>query len=110
MCCLIAVEPTASAQSTGAFDPSRRSALREPVTLSSKDGLLEVALTAHQGEVTLDTVAKPVRNFLVFSYRRSFTARRPTAGWKATISTPRQLSRSTRAKGWSSGSATGSPG
>ncbi len=67
--CVIAAAPMVSAQTTGAFDPSRRSVLREPVTLSSKDGLLEVELTAHQGEVALDTVAKPVQNFLVFAYR-----------------------------------------
>ena len=42
---------------------------REPVTLASKGGLLEVELTAHQGEATLDTVATPVQNFLVFSYK-----------------------------------------
>ena len=33
------------------FDPSLRSEFREPVTLASKDGVLEVTLTAHQGEV-----------------------------------------------------------
>jgi hypothetical protein len=49
------------------FDPTVRSELREPVTLASKDGVLEVRLTAHQGEVQLDTVAEPVRNFLVFA-------------------------------------------
>jgi FtsP/CotA-like multicopper oxidase with cupredoxin domain len=69
ICCVLAFGPTASAQATEAFDPSRRSVLREPVTLSSKDGLLEVELTAHQGEVTLDTVAKPVQNFLVFAFK-----------------------------------------
>ena len=30
---------------------------REPVTLASKDGVLEVRLTARQGEAMLDTVA-----------------------------------------------------
>ena len=41
---------------------------REPVTLASKDGVLEVRLTARQGKATLDTVARPVENFLLFSY------------------------------------------
>ena len=41
---------------------------REPVRLSSKDGVLEVRLSAHQGTVNLDTVKKPVTNFLVFGY------------------------------------------
>ena len=34
----------------------------EPVRLSSKDGVLEVRLSAHQGTVNLDTVKQPVRN------------------------------------------------
>ena len=41
---------------------------REPVTLASKEGVLEVRLTARQGQATLDTVAKPVQNFLLFDY------------------------------------------
>jgi len=41
---------------------------REPVTLASKDGVLEVRLTARQAAATLDTVAKPVENFLLFDY------------------------------------------
>lgn len=41
---------------------------REPVVLASKDGVLEVRLVARQGEARLDTVAKPVRNFMLFSY------------------------------------------
>ncbi|MCB0936814.1 MAG: multicopper oxidase domain-containing protein, partial [Mycobacterium sp.] len=43
-------------------------AFREPVRLSSKDGVLEVRLSAHQGSVDLDTVSQPVSNFLVFGY------------------------------------------
>ena len=50
------------------FDPSIRPELTEPVVLASKDGVLEVTLTAHQGEAHLDTVAVPVKNFLVFAY------------------------------------------
>ena len=42
---------------------------REPVTLSSVDGVLEVTLTARQGEIRLDTAAAPVKNALVFGYR-----------------------------------------
>ncbi|CAN5688665.1 hypothetical protein BH10ACT9_BH10ACT9_54290 [soil metagenome] len=41
---------------------------REPVRLSSTDGVLEVRLSAHQGTVNLDTVKEPVLNFLVFGY------------------------------------------
>jgi FtsP/CotA-like multicopper oxidase with cupredoxin domain len=41
---------------------------REPVKLASKDGVLEVRLSAHQGTVNLDTAAKPVSNFLVYGY------------------------------------------
>src|SRR5262249_49325187 len=41
---------------------------KEPVRLSSKDGVLEVRLSAHQGTVALDTVKQPVTNFLVFGY------------------------------------------
>ena len=52
-----------------AFDPSIRPEFSEPVTLASKDGVLEVTLTAHQGEATLDTVATPVENLLVFGYK-----------------------------------------
>src|SRR5262249_56751078 len=40
----------------------------EPVTLASKEGVLEVRLTARQGQATLDTVATPVQNFLLFDY------------------------------------------
>jgi FtsP/CotA-like multicopper oxidase with cupredoxin domain len=40
----------------------------EPVVLASKNGVLEVTLTAHQGQAKLDTVATPVQNFLVFAY------------------------------------------
>src|SRR5262245_8057425 len=49
-------------------DPAIRSEFREPVTLASKDGVLEVRLTARQGQATLDTVAAPVQNFLLFDY------------------------------------------
>jgi FtsP/CotA-like multicopper oxidase with cupredoxin domain len=41
---------------------------KEPVKLSSKDGVLEVRLSAHQGTVNLDTVSQPVSDFLVFGY------------------------------------------
>src|SRR5260221_7697392 len=42
---------------------------REAVTLASKDGVLEVRLTARQGAAKLDTVATPVKNFLLFDYQ-----------------------------------------
>ncbi|MGH3643581.1 MAG: multicopper oxidase family protein, partial [Mycobacterium sp.] len=41
---------------------------REPIRLSSKDGVLEVRLSAHQGTVNLDTVSEPVTNFLVYGF------------------------------------------
>ncbi|WP_454918102.1 multicopper oxidase family protein [Xanthobacter sediminis] len=41
---------------------------REPVTLRSRDGVLEVRLTARQGEVRLDTANVPVKNALVYGY------------------------------------------
>lgn len=43
-------------------------AFAEPVTLASKDGVLEVRLTAHQGAARLDTSAAPVKNALLFGY------------------------------------------
>lgn len=43
-------------------------AYREPVKLSSKDGVLEVRLSAHQSTVALDTASAPVSNFLLFGY------------------------------------------
>ena len=61
--------PRASAQDAGSgFDPAVRPEFREPTVLASKDGVLEVRLTARQGQATLDTVAKPVQNFLLFDY------------------------------------------
>ncbi len=60
---------SSSAQDAAAkFDPAVRPELREPMVLSSKDGVLEVRLTAKQGEARLDTVAKPVDGFLLFAY------------------------------------------
>lgn len=41
---------------------------REPVTLATKGGVLEVRLTARQGQVALDTATMPVQNFLLFDY------------------------------------------
>ena len=49
-------------------DPAIRPEFREPVTLASKDGVLEVRLTARQGQATLDTVMTPVQKFLLFGY------------------------------------------
>jgi FtsP/CotA-like multicopper oxidase with cupredoxin domain len=49
-------------------DPAIRPEFREPVTLTSKEGVLEVRLTARQGQATLDTAAAPVQNFLLFDY------------------------------------------
>ncbi|OBK75701.1 multicopper oxidase domain-containing protein, partial [Mycobacterium sp. 1274761.0] len=41
---------------------------REPVRLSSKNGVLEVRLSAHQSTVALDTVTQSVTNFLTYGY------------------------------------------
>ena len=63
--------PSASARAETAerrTDLAVRQEFREPVTLTSKDGVLEVRLTARQGQATLDTVATPVQNFLLFDY------------------------------------------
>jgi FtsP/CotA-like multicopper oxidase with cupredoxin domain len=49
-------------------NPATRREFLEPVTLTSKDGLLEVRLTARQGEARLDTVSTPVRALLLFDY------------------------------------------
>src|SRR5262245_21748440 len=49
-------------------DPAIRPEFREPVTLASKEGVLEVRLTEWQGRAALDTVATPVQNFLLFDY------------------------------------------
>jgi FtsP/CotA-like multicopper oxidase with cupredoxin domain len=59
----------ASAQSADKkTDLAIRPEFREPIVLTSKDGVLEVRLTARQGQATLDTVATPVQNFLLFDY------------------------------------------
>jgi len=63
------IPASAQAQSPRtAPNPAVRPDFKEPVTLATKDGILEVRLTARQGEATLDTVATPVRNFLLFDY------------------------------------------
>jgi FtsP/CotA-like multicopper oxidase with cupredoxin domain len=60
---------TASAQSADKkTDLETRPEFREPIVLTSTDGVLEVRLTARQGQATLDTVATPVQNFLLFDY------------------------------------------
>ncbi len=58
----------ADAATAVVIDPSVRKEYREPPVLSSKDGALEIRLTAHQGHARLDTVAKPVENFLLFAF------------------------------------------
>src|SRR5262245_58303697 len=67
---LVALESpgaTAWAQ-TAEIDPATRPQFRAPVPLASKEGVPVVRLTAPQGQATLDTVAKPVHNFLLFHY------------------------------------------
>ena len=60
--------PAKSQETAAKIDPSVRPEFREPVTLASKEGVLEVRLIAKQGTATLDTVTKPVQNMLVFAY------------------------------------------
>jgi len=60
---------TAIAQSADKnTDLAIRPDFREPVVLTSKEGVLEIRLTARQGQATLDTVATSVQNFLLFDY------------------------------------------
>jgi hypothetical protein len=60
---------TASAQGAdNKIDLAIRPEFREPIVLTSKEGVLEIRLTARQGQATLDTVATPVQNFLLFEY------------------------------------------
>jgi FtsP/CotA-like multicopper oxidase with cupredoxin domain len=62
-------KPSAAANVGGNAGPDGKPVpYKEPVRLSSKDGVLEVRLSAHQGTVNLDTVKQPVSNFLVFGY------------------------------------------
>ena len=49
-------------------DLANRPEFREPVVLTSKEGVLEIRLTARQSQASLDTVATPVQNFLLFDY------------------------------------------
>ncbi|MFZ1069737.1 MAG: multicopper oxidase domain-containing protein, partial [Methyloceanibacter sp.] len=62
------VSPALAQEAAAKFDPAVRPEFHEPVTLASKDGVLEVRLIAKQGTASLDTVAKPVQNMLVFAY------------------------------------------
>src|SRR6266404_80774 len=64
--CFIATAWTQTAEKR--TDLAIRPEFREPVVLASKEGVLEVRLTARQGQATLDTVATPVQNFLLFDY------------------------------------------
>jgi len=64
--CFVAAAGAQTTRTT--TEPAVRPEFREPVTLASKDGVLEVRLTARQGQARLDTVATPVQNFLLFDY------------------------------------------
>jgi FtsP/CotA-like multicopper oxidase with cupredoxin domain len=58
--------PVSAQDAVSKANPPVGAEFREPVTLASKDGVLEVRLTARQGAARLDTVATPVKNFLLF--------------------------------------------
>ena len=62
-------QPVAAQDAASKVNPWVSAEFREPVTLASKDGVLEVRLTARQGATRLDTVAIPVQNFLLFDYQ-----------------------------------------
>jgi len=61
--------PVSAQDTVSNANPPVSAEFREPVTLASKDGVLEVRLTARQGSARLDTVATPVKNFLLFDYQ-----------------------------------------
>jgi FtsP/CotA-like multicopper oxidase with cupredoxin domain len=61
--------PVSAQDAVSRANPPVSAEFREPVTLASKDGVLEVRLTARQGAARLDTVAGPVKNFLLFDYQ-----------------------------------------
>jgi FtsP/CotA-like multicopper oxidase with cupredoxin domain len=61
-------QPLQSQAVPATASPHLSSEFREPVTLSTKDGVLEVRLTARQSAAMLDTVARPVQHFLLFDY------------------------------------------
>ena len=63
-------ERTAPAPQAGvnAGQDGKPAPFKEPVRLSSKDGVLEVRLSAHQSTVNLDTVKEPVSHFLPYGY------------------------------------------
>jgi FtsP/CotA-like multicopper oxidase with cupredoxin domain len=60
--------PARADSDQGSFDPSVRPELIEPLMLTSKDGVLEVRLIVKQDQARLDTVAVPVKNFMLFAY------------------------------------------
>ena len=68
MCSCFAV-PVSGQDVASKANPPGRAEFQEPVTLASKNGVLEVRLTARQGTARLDTVATRVKNFLLFDYQ-----------------------------------------
>jgi FtsP/CotA-like multicopper oxidase with cupredoxin domain len=58
----------AFATGSAADAPTGARPFKEPVILSSSNGILEVTLTPRQSTATLDTVARPVKNMLLFDY------------------------------------------
>ena len=90
-------EKTAPAPAAGvnAGPDGNPAPFREPVKLSSKDGVLEVRLSAHQGTVNLDTVKEPVKNFLVFGYE-VIQGQSSDGSTKGTTTIPRRPCKSIR--------------
>jgi FtsP/CotA-like multicopper oxidase with cupredoxin domain len=70
---LSVIAATAIGNGNGSDAAHRRMELnpsfREPVALRSKDGVLEVAMTATQSSTSLNTVVKPVEGMLLYSWK-----------------------------------------
>lgn len=67
-CATTPVESSQAPPGVNAGPDGKPAPFREPVRLSSSDGVLEVRLSAHQGTVNLDTVSEPVTNFMTFGF------------------------------------------
>src|SRR5215471_11248 len=92
---------TASAQSADKkADLETRPEFREPIVLTSTDGVLEVRLTARQGQARQrSTRSRHLSRIFSFSTTRSSAARHPTCRSPAAISIQRPLCRYFSAKG-----------
>ena len=91
---------TASAQSADKkTDLETRPEFREPIVLTSTDGVLEVRLTPQGKARQRSTRSRHLSRIFSFSTTRSSVARHPTGRSPAAISIQRPLSRYFPAKG-----------